>query len=194
MIKIELGTTDYEVGGLTIDQWSEINKWDEEKRQWGNVDLISLMLNVELDEVKKATIKQINFVGNFLQKYVVEKSQKSELKMLIKTEDEVLGLIKPQELTYGEYVDLETLIAMKPLNMKHISAILYRPTTEHDEVTGESKLVPYDYNECLQRSEDMGNFYVGDTLASLFFLIIYNQKLVEGFHESMVKNQKEMTE
>ena len=83
MIKIELGTTDYEVGGLTIDQWSEINKWDEEKRQWGNVDLIALMLNVELDEVKKATIKQINFVGNFLQKYVVQDQLLNDPKALL---------------------------------------------------------------------------------------------------------------
>lgn len=194
MIKIQLDDRDYEIGGLTIDQWSEINKWEEEKKQWGNVDIISLMLNVPLEEVKRATIKQINFVGKFLQKYVVEQSQKTELKMLIKNGDEVFGLVKPENLQYGEYVDLETLIAMKPLNMKHIASILYRPTTKHDEVTGESEIVRYDYNECLKRSEDMGNFYVGDVLSALFFLILYNQKRVEGSHESMVNKRKMMTE
>ena len=194
MIKVQLGETDYEINGLTIDQWEEINKWQEEETNWTNSDLISLILNVETDTIRQATIQQINFVGNFLQQFVIDKSQKGPLKKLIKYGDQVLGLLKPSNLTYGEYVDLETLMALKPLNLKHISAILYRPTLEHNEETGESKIVPYNYEECVTRSEEMGDMFMADIMAAIFFLVKYNQQLVEDIHEYTVNQLKKETE
>ena len=194
MIKVQLGETDYEINGLTIDQWEEINKWQEEETNWTNSDLISLILNVETDTIRQATIQQINFVGNFLQQFVIDKSQKGPLKKLIKYGDQVLGLLKPSNLTYGEYVDLETLMALKPLNLKHISAILYRPTLEHNEETGESKIVPYNYEECVTRSEEMGDMFMADAMSAIFFLVKYNQQLVEDIHEYTVNQLKKETE
>ena len=194
MIKVQLGETDYEINGLTIDQWEEINKWQEEERPWTNSDLISLILNVETDTIRQATIQQINFVGNFLQQFVIDKSQKGPLKKLIKYGDQMLGLLKPSNLTYGEYVDLETLMALKPLNLKHISAILYRPTLEHNEETGESKIVPYNYEECVTRSEEMGDMFMADAMSAIFFLVKYNQQLVEDIHEYTVNQLKKETE
>mgnify|MGYP000111197064 CR=1 FL=1 len=189
-IKVQLGTEDYDINGITINQWEVINKWDEEKTKWTNSDLISLILGVNIEQVKKATLQQINFVGNFLQNYITQKSQKESLKMLVKKGDEMLGLVKPSQLTYGEYVDLETLMALKPLNLKHIAAILYRPTLEYNEETGESKIVPYDYNECLERAEGMGNMLIGDVFSSIFFLIKYNQTLAEDSVLSLEKKMK----
>ena len=194
MIKVQLGETDYEINGLTIDQWEEINKWQEEETNWTNSDLISLILNVETDTIRQATIQQINFVGNFLQQFVIDKSQKGPLKKLIKYGDQMLGLLKPSNLTYGEYVDLETLMALKPLNLKHISAILYRPTLEHNEETGESKIVPYNYEECVTRSEEMGDMFMADVMGAIFFLVKYNQQLVEDIHEYTVNQLKKETE
>ena len=193
-IKVQLGTEDYEIKGITINQWEVINKWDEEKTKWTNSDIISLILGVSIDEVKKATLQQINFVGNFLQNYVIEKSQRGELKMLVKKGDEMLGLVKPSELTYGEYLDLETLMALKPLNLKHIASILYRPTLEHNEETGESKIVKYDYNECVERSEGMGHMLMSDIMSAVFFLIKFNQILAKDSVESLENKMKEMTE
>jgi len=52
-------------------------------------------------------------------------------------------------------------------------------------MTNERTLVEYDYDECVERSKEMGDILLKDVLAGVFFLTKYNHLLVEDTLTSM---------
>lgn len=186
MLKIQLGNKDYELKGVTLDTYEKL----QEDNKMENVDFISLITGIPVNQIKRATLQQINFVAKVLNNYVSNETQRGELRPLIFTGKEILGLINPSKMTYGEWVDLESLLSMRPLNFKHIASILYRPTTKYDKMTNERILVEYDYDECLERSKNTGDMLLKDILSGIFFLTKFNQISVEDTLTSMEKKLK----
>lgn len=188
MIKIQLDNTDYDIKGVTLNQYEKVQQKSKDGKMEDD-DFISLMTGIDRKKIRQATMQQIKFVAKVLDNYLNNQSNQN-LRPLILTGKEVLGLINPSQMSYGEFVDLETLMSMQPRNLKHIAAILYRPTVNYDKETNERTLVKYDYEECEKRQEQMGELFLSDILAGLFFLTKFNQILVDDSLSSLENKMK----
>jgi len=189
-MKVQLADKDYDLKGITLDMYETLKN----NENLENDEFISLITGIPQHKIRQATLQQINFVAKVLNNYVSNETQKGELKPLIFTGKEILGLVNPSKMSYGEWVDLESLISMRPLNFKHIAAILYRPTTKYDKMTNDRTLVKYDYDECVERSKNMGDMLLKDVLSGIFFLTKFNHLLVEDTLISMENQYKKETQ
>lgn len=194
-MKILLGDNEYEVGKLTLTQYKKVKELQETKQQLTDVEYISLLTNIPIDEIKQATIPQINFVSRVLNSLYTNTTNKEPVRQIVEYNGQMLGLISPTQMTYGEWTDLEVLTAQQPLNLSHIAAILYRPCETFNVQTLEKKIVKYNYQECVDRSHDMGDFPVDYIFSALFFFIKYAEILTnkhQNFLEEEVKKMKEL--
>ena len=188
-MKVLLGDKEYELDGITIDQYEKVKNFEGDMT---DADFISILTGIEKKEIREATIQQINFVSKFLNTYYQQQTDRTPLKQLIRYKDNVLGLQKPSTMSWGCFSDLEVLTSQKPLNLRLIASILYRPCETYNIETLSSKLIKYNYEECMERSEQMGDFKIGDVLSSLFFFIKFGKIHIDKQADYMEKQKKKM--
>ena len=168
-MNIVLGTKEYELEGVTIDQYEEIKKINKEGRDIKNAEYISLLTGIELKEIRKATVQQIGFVSKVLNNYFNNSTTKSDVRPLINYKGVMYGLAKPSTMTWGQWSDLEVLTAQQEYDLKHLAAVLYQPCETYNVETKEYTTIQYDYDESLGRSVDMKDFLVKDILSAMLF-------------------------
>ena len=171
-MKVLFGNKQIELEGVTISQY-EILK--DKNNVMDDIEFISLLTGLNKDDIRDATLAQISFVSKMLNTYYNTSMEKSQLKPLINYNNQMLGLIKPSTMTWGEFTDLEIITSSKPLNLRLLASILYRPCETYSTKDLTSKVVKYDYEECLERSKEMGDFLVQDVMSSLFFFIQFGK-------------------
>ena len=193
-MNIILGDKEYELQKLSLTQYKKVKEIQQSKQQLTDVEYISLLTNIPADEIRQATIPQINFVSKVLNSFYINTTNKEPVRQLVEYKGQMLGLISPSQMSYGEWTDLEVLTAQDPLNLSHIASILYRPCESYNVETLDKKIVKYNYDECLDRSEDMGDFPVDYIFSALFFFIKYAEKLTNKHHSFLEEETKKMME
>jgi hypothetical protein len=193
-MKILLDKKEYELGDLTLSQYMKVKQIQESGKVLSDAEFISLLTNIPLNEVREATIPQINFVSKVLNSWFSNLTTKQPLKQLINYKGQMLGLTQPSNMTWGEFTDLEVLASQETMNLKHLAAILYRPCETYNVNTLERKIVKYNYDECVERSKDMEDFPIGDIFSAVFFFMKYAQLLINKEKNSMGDKMKMMTE
>ena len=108
-MNIVLGTKEYELQGVTIDQYEEVKKINKGDRDISNAEYISLLTGIELKEIRKATVQQIGFVSKVLNNYFNNSTTKSAVRPLIEFNGKMYGLSQPSTMTWGQWTDLEVL-------------------------------------------------------------------------------------
>ena len=192
IMNIVLGTKEYELEGVTIDQYEEIKKINKEGRDIKNAEYISLLTGIELKEIRKATVQQIGFVSKVLNNYFNNSTTKSNVRPLINYKGVMYGLAKPSTMTWGQWSDLEVLTAQQEYDLKHLAAVLYQPCETYNVETNEYTTIQYDYDESLGRSVDMKDFLVKDILSAMLFFLKYANLLTNKQKEYMEAKMKEM--
>ena len=165
-MNIVLGTKEYELKGVTIDQYKKVK---ESEGDLTHSQYISLLTGIDLKEVRKATVQQIGFVSKVLNNYYNNSTTKSNVRPLIEYKGQMYGLAKPSTMTWGQWTDLEVLTSQQDFDLKHLSAVLYQPCEKYNVETQDYTTVQYDYDESVERSKDMGDFLVKDILSSIVF-------------------------
>lgn len=188
-MKVIFGNKELELEGLTIDQYEKLQ---EMNMKVSDVDFISIITGLSQSDIRDATLTQIGFVSKMLNNYYNSSMEKGQLKPLIRYKDEVLGLTKPSTMSWGEFTDLEIITSQKPLNLRLLSAVLYRPCETFSLQDLSSKIVKYDYEECMERSKEMGDFKIQDIMSGLFFFTMFARKLIDKEKDSMVQQKKTM--
>lgn len=188
-MKVVLDEKEYELPPLSISKYNDIQN-NNLKDGMNSVEFISFMTGIPIEEVKKATIPQITFVSKAINNWYSNTTKRQPLKQLVNYKGQMLGLTLPSQMTWGEFSDLEILASQKTLNFKHLAAILYRPCENYNVETLERKVIKYDYDECLERVEDMGDFPIGDILSACFFFMTYAKGLMDK--QSYYMAQKKM--
>lgn len=188
-MKVIFGNKELELEGLTIDQYEKLQ---EMNMKVSDVDFISIITGLSPSDIRDATLTQIGFVSKMLNNYYNSSMEKGQLKPLIRYKDEVLGLTKPSTMSWGEFTDLEIITSQKPLNLRLLSAVLYRPCETFSLQDLSSKIVKYDYEECMERSKEMGDFKIQDIMSGLFFFTMFAKKLIDKEQDSMVQQKKTM--
>ena len=185
-MKLTIGNKDIEIGPLTIKQYETIKK----RPDLNDIEMVSLFSGLPVEEIKKADYQQIIFVSKFLASWVGSQLDTNPLQLSMKYGDELLGLITPSKMKYGEFTDLHVLMSEEEVDMRRVAAMLYRPLLDG---TAEDRIIEeYDYDKCVERSKKFDDFPIKDYMSAIFFLTIYNDKSLEDFHSSLEKKRKEL--
>lgn len=191
-MNIVLGAKEYELEGVTIDQYEEVKKINKDGRDISNAEYISLLTGIELKEIRQATVQQIGFVSKMLNNYFNNSTTKSAVRPLINYKGKMYGLAKPSTMTWGQWSDLEVLTAQQEYDLKHLAAVLYQPCEKYNVETQDYTTVLYDYDESLGRSVDMKDFLVKDILSAMLFFLKYVGLLTSKQKDYMEAKMKEM--
>jgi len=169
---ITFGESKLDLEYITINQYRKLL----ENPNMDDVELISLLTTLPLEELRDVKVSELQFVSSYLKTWVSQ-LQKSPLTYTIKYKGQMLGLLDATEMTYGEFSDLHILTSSDNVEYEKVCSILYRPV-----ISGEGedrKIEKYDYDKCMERSKDMGDFPINNYISALFFLTKYNQILLE---------------
>ena len=180
---IQLGEKEITLEHITINQYRQLLSEPDIK----DINFISLLTGVSISELRDVEYSQISFVAKFLRTWM-NSLQQTPLSMVVEYKGEKLGLLEPKNISYGEFSDLHILTSQENMDYELISAILYRPLIDGD---GDTRVIQkYNYDECVKRSKDMGDFPMNDYLSSLFFFVKYYELLLEDSHLSSGKKKK----
>jgi len=136
---------------ITIEQFQRLQN-KEEIYKTSPPDLLSLFLNVPVNELKDLPLNQMEFVQTYLMSQMTESSLKDELYNVFTHNGVEYGLENDwSKLAWGAWMDMEVFSSEKiEENIHLIMAILYRPITERKN--GKYKIKPYKADEIEDRA------------------------------------------
>ena len=140
-MKIQIGETEYPIRDLTIEQYLVLN----EIKELDDLDFVALMTGAPKDLLKKVKVQDLLFAVKYLKNDITYQDEIGELDMVIEVNNVLYGLIKPSEITFDEFVNLEIFMAEKPLDLPKIAVHLYRPVK--DDFIGENRNLIYYAND-----------------------------------------------
>ena len=157
MMKFTIDEKEYIVPEvLTIDMYVKIFKVkDLFTEEYFTAKLVNLVTGCPLEDLLQADYEQINFIASYILGLFPQ--QKPEFKDKFTLDGVEYGFFpRWQDLTYAEFVDMDTISTKKEeemLNMLHIlCAVWYRPITEkrseHD-----FEIEKYDVKTMVKRAE-----------------------------------------
>jgi hypothetical protein len=88
------------------------------------------------------------------------------------------GLIRPSQISYEEWINLEVFMAESPLDLVKLATHLYKPLS-NNKIGEDRELIPYSMDECLSRQNDFKQFPITWLFSSLFFLTTFVQELMK---------------
>lgn len=136
---------------ITIEQFQRIHN-KEEMYKTSPPDLLSLLLNVPVNELKDLPLNQMEFVQSYLMSQMTESSLNDELYNIFTHNGVEYGLENDwSKLAWGAWMDMEVFSSEDIQNNIHlIMAILYRPVIERKN--GKYKIAPYKADEIEDRA------------------------------------------
>jgi len=183
-MKVVLGKKEYGILPITIEQY-ELLKTNPDIKA---TELITMMTGAPLEEVKQAPFTQVSFVAKMLM--TEWQTTETPLQIVVDFKGKKYGLIKPSQLSYEEWINLEVFMAESPLDLVKLATHLYKPLSSNKE--GEDReLIPYSLDECIARQNDFKQFPIAWVFGALFFLTIFVQELTKASLSSM---ETKMTE
>ena len=199
MIEIQLNDRVVKVQPeITIEQFQRLQN-KEEIYKTSPPDLLSLFLNVPVNELKDLPLNQMEFVQTYLMSQMTESSLKDELYNVFTHNGVEYGLENDwSKLAWGAWMDMEVFSSEKiEENIHLIMAILYRPITERKN--GKYKISPYKADEIEDRAYEFrqlpikywfgassfffltATIYTSNIKSSLMWTNKTNQMIVKGW-------------
>jgi len=165
-----------------IEQNKTEDAEDEEKiNDFLNMKLVEIFCNVSLKDVSKIPLKEYNKILEVLNKAFEEKPKLIQRFDLL---DVDMGFIpKLDDITLGEYVDIETNISDWQKTHKAM-AVLYRPVNFKAE--DKYEIAPYKVNEEIQ--ELMKKMPLDVAISSMVFFYSLGKELLEAIPKYLEQN------
>jgi len=186
-MKLVVGKKEYPVKPITINDYDFFSTNPE----LGDLELVSRFTDCPTSELKTANFQQIKFAAKMIKSSFGAEDDKSPLQLVFELEGVKYGLIKPSELSYEEWVNLEVFMAQSPLNLGLLATHLYKPL-KSDKIGDERELIDYDLSECQSRIELFKEkLPMSIIISAFFFIATFVQKLTESFLGSMEAKMKE---
>ena len=190
-IELEVPTTlsdiklwQYQKYMKVIEQNKTEDAQDEEKiNDFLNMKLVEIFCNVSLRDVVKIPLKEYNKVLEVLNKAF---EQKPKLIQRFDLLDVDMGFIpKLDDITLGEYVDIETNITDWQ-KMHKAMAVLYRPV--NFKAKDKYGIMPYKVNEEIQ--EAMKEMSLDVAISSMVFFYDLGKELLGAIPKYLKQNMK----
>lgn len=174
-MKLVLDKQEYDVMPITIRQYMEMDKIGD----MSDIDLIHYFTGAPKKDIIEAPFQQVKFIAGVLKSEFGASEDLSKLNLVYEFNGKRYGLIRPSQISYGEWINYEVFLAQKPVNIPLLATHLYRPCVD-DKIGDERELIKYDLKECQDRIEEFMDFPVSVVLSALFFLTTFAQKLTEN--------------
>jgi len=178
-MKVVLGKKEYGILPITIEQYELLKDNNDIKP----TELITMMTGAPIEEVKEAPFAQVSFVAKMLMTEW-SNTETTPLNLVVDFKGKKYGLIKPSQLSYEEWINLEVFMAESPLDLTKLAVHLYKPLL-NDKIGEDRELIPYSMDECLSRQNDFKQFPITSLFSSLFFLTTFVQELIKVSLSSM---------
>lgn len=172
-MKVVLGKKEYGILPITIEQY-ELLKTNPDIKA---TELITMMTGAPIKEVKEAPFSQVSFVAKML---MTEwgNTDTTPLELVVDFKGKKYGLIRPSQISYEEWINLEVFMAESPLDLTKLAVHLYKPLSSNKE-GDDRELIPYSMDECLSRQNDFRQFPITHLFSGLFFLTTFVQELMK---------------
>lgn len=161
---------DYEVKEPTISTWSKLQALKDftDMTDW-SIEVIAMSTGLTVEQIKDGRWADIMLVATNITNYFLSQGNKFHKEFEFKGVK--YGFIDLNNLTFGEFIDLDTYLSKPPVQRQkelHIQmALLYR------EIGEDGKLVKYDGSKVGERAElfkDLPIIYVQGALSFFFHL------------------------
>lgn len=178
-MKVVLGKKEYGILPITIEQYELLKDNNDIKA----AELITMMTGAPIEEVKEAPFTQVSFISKMLMNEW-SNTETTPLNLVVDFKGVKYGLIKPAQLSYEEWINLEVFMAESPLDLTKLAVHLYKPLS-NDKIGDDRELIPYSMDECLSRQNDFKQFPITNLFSALFFLTTFVQELMKVSLSSM---------
>lgn len=174
-MKVILGKKEYAIKPISIEHYILLRDNKEIK----DFQLIHILTGAPIEDIKQAPFQDVKFVASMLLNEWANIEEISALDLVIEFNKKKYGLIKPSQMSYEEWINLEVFMAESPLDMVKLATHLYKPLAS-DKVGEERELIPYSLDECMGRQNEMAKLPVKTFFSALFFLGTFANKLTEA--------------
>ena len=178
-MKVVLGKKEYGILPITIEQYELLKDNNDIKP----TELITMMTGAPIEEVKEAPFAQVSFVAKMLMTEW-SNTDTTPLNLVEDFKGKKYGLIKPSQISYEEWINLEVFMAESPLDLTKLATHLYKPLS-NDKIGDDRELIPYSMDECNSRQNEFKQFPITWLFSSLFFLTTFVQELMKASLLSM---------
>ena len=151
-MEIKLEIPDY----LSVKQWKQFLSLEHLSDSEKMITMVSLLSGKEVDEIKKWTPMSIKSVYNKVLETLTD--IEPQFYPIFELDGVKYGFRSMQNLTLGEYVDLERLAKQPQDNIEEIMAILYRPIVK-DRFKGLKWAFKNTYKIALGEAENLFKYY-----------------------------------
>jgi hypothetical protein len=183
---------EYEVKEPTISTWSKLNALRDfsDMTEW-SVEVIGMSTGLSVDQIKDGRWEDIMLVATNITNYFLNQGNKFHKEF--EFGGVKYGFIDLNNLTFGEFVDLDTYLSKPQIERQkelHIQmALLYR------EVGEDGKLVKYDGSKVEARAEkfkDLPIIYVQGALNFFFHLERVLHRNIRSYLWKLIKVKTQM--
>ncbi len=123
-MKLIIDKKEFPIKPITI---SDYEYFTENEGKVDDLELVHRFTDCSIDELKKANFADIKFVSKMIRSSFGSETDKGKLDLVFDVNGVKYGLIKPSQITYEEWVNLEVFMAQQPINLGLISTHLYKP-------------------------------------------------------------------
>ena len=187
-MKVVLGKKEYGILPITIEQYELL----KDNKDIKATELITMMTGAPIEEVKQAPFAQVSFVSKMLMNEW-SNTETTPLNLVVDFKGVKYGLIKPSQLSYEEWINLEVFMAESPLDLTKLATHLYKPLSS-DKIGEDRELIPYSLDECISRQNDFKQFPITHLFSALFFLTTFVQELMKvsllSMETKVIENSK----
>ena len=193
MIKaaFKINGNEYAFKDITLRTYYTLKKILENPDKGSEFEIVEVMTGCPVGELKKLKFPDWLMVWEEAQLQAITMSQTTEaIRPTVEFNGIKYGLPKVEDLTIGEFADLDLLMSgdSAETKMAEIAAILYRPILKQKGNT--LVLEPYDSDKYKERLEAFQDFPIsGIKSANTFFLQSANS-LLKSTAESLVKKSQ----
>ena len=175
---------------VTLDKWIKLISNKEKTNSQEALDLISTLSDMPKQLIKELSINDISLIMNKIA--ALQNKAESKLKSIIKVNDIEYGFHPNlEEITLGEYADLETYLKDGiQNNLTKIMAVLYRPITEKDG--NNYSIEAYGKSDLRMRAEKLKKMKAADVNNSLVFFWIFVKELLKCLQQYLMEQNKKI--
>lgn len=160
----------YQFGEITLRKYLELQNYIGEETQENKFAIVSVVTSCPVEELRKLSFADWTLVYNECIFHVTFHTTTENIKPLITFEGVEYSLPEVNDITIGEYIDLDLILQNKTDQRLHeIAAILYRPVVSKKK--GIIEVEPYDSKTAKARAESFMDLPISAIKsANAFFL------------------------
>lgn len=180
---------DFEVKEPTIATWGKLNALKDfaDITDWA-VEVISISTGISQEEIMQGKWENVMVVANNILNYYTNQGNKFHKEF--EFQGQKYGFIDLNNLSFGEFIDLDTFLSKPPIERKneiHIHmALLYR------EIGEDGKIVKYDGSKVAARAEkfkELPIIYVNGAESFFFHLERVLRRNTRNYFKNIMKVQ-----